>query len=53
MSLLFWSLPFMIMSGCFDALYDGSDGMRAADAETPRESGADARRAIQQREALA
>jgi hypothetical protein len=26
MSLLFWSLPFMIMSGCFDALY-GSDGM--------------------------
>jgi hypothetical protein len=36
MSLLFWSLPFMIMSGCFDALY-GSDGMPTRAAETRRE----------------
>jgi hypothetical protein len=32
MSLLFWSLPFLIMSGCFDALC--GNAMRTPRAET-------------------
>jgi hypothetical protein len=32
MSLLFWYLPFMIMSGCFEALYE-NDGIKAREAE--------------------
>jgi hypothetical protein len=35
MPLLFWYLPFMIMSGAFDALY-GQNGTRSSGRETRR-----------------
>jgi hypothetical protein len=35
MSLLLWYLPFMIMSGCFDALYE-KDRKQGHEAEAPQ-----------------
>jgi hypothetical protein len=35
MSLLFWSLPFMIMSGCYDALYRGDGAEALAETRVP------------------